>query len=219
MSNQVIAITGTSGFIGSVLLQELRKNGYTVIALNRRPKASVEERFFDLNQPPDAELLKGVDVLIHCAFISAEADPASEQLNEVGTNMLTVCARQNGVKKIIFFSSVSGHANARSAYGKSKFRSEALFDMHSDVVLKCSLVIGTGGLFSRMVKFVRTKKFIPLIEGGRQPLQVIAINDVVRVVLKLISENISGNFVLANREHFTYRQFFKTVATACSRSP
>jgi nucleoside-diphosphate-sugar epimerase len=218
----VIAITGANGFIGSSLLKYFHECNFPVIALARRipvEQQFTEVRFFDLEQLPNPRLLTGVDILIHCAFIRTDVNARAEQLNNEGTKLLIACARTNGVKKIIFFSSVSAHEKALSAYGKSKFFTETLFDMQKDVVLKCSLVIGDGGLFKRMLNHILSKKLVPLIDNGRQPLQIIAIDDVLKAVHTIISENISGNFILANKQLFTYRSFFQTIARIYNKQP
>src|SRR6266700_7171897 len=108
MDKGIIAITGAGGFIGSALLTHLRNSGYRVIALKRTVAGDAEplqERFFDLQQVPAAGLLKGVEVLIHCAFIGAEAHSEADQINYAGTKLLVKNARVHGVQKIIFFSS------------------------------------------------------------------------------------------------------------------
>jgi len=224
MDKPVIAITGAgpTGFIGSSLMQYLRGNGFTVIALNRHVTAeneNAEHRFFDLEQDPSPALLKNVQVLIHCAFISAGQHADAEHLNFQGTKKLIEYARRNGVVKIIFFSSVSAHDKAQSAYGRSKFRSEELFDLKKDAILKCSMVIGNGGIFERLRKYIQSKKIVPLMNGGKQPLQVIALADVQKVVLTIISGNQSGSFILANRQQCNYKEFFKVIARHENRSP
>lgn len=220
MYKPVIAITGANGFIGSSLLKYFYDNNFRVIALMRHASIEqqlTEERFFDLEQLPQPQLLAGVDVLIHCAFIRADVHPHAEQLNYEGTKSLVACARANGVKKIIFFSSVSAHDKALSAYAKSKFVTEALFDMQKDVILKCSLVIGNGGLFRNMLHHILSKRLVPLINNGQQPLQVIAIDDVLKAVHTIIEQNITGSFILANTQQFTYRSFFQTIAHVSKR--
>jgi nucleoside-diphosphate-sugar epimerase len=219
MVKPVIAITGANGFIGSSLLQYFRGHNYSVIALVRNASLipGAEVRSFNLEHTPRPNLLQGVDVLIHCAFIKIDSHADAGKLNYEGTKSLIECAYSNKVKKIIFFSSVSAHEHALSSYGKSKLAAESLFNLQTDAILKCSLVIGNNGLFQRMLHHVLSKRFIPLINGGQQPLQIIAIDDVLKAVDFIINNNITGNFILANRQQFTYRSFFKTLARINNR--
>jgi nucleoside-diphosphate-sugar epimerase len=214
MNKPVFAITGANGFIGSALVQYLENAGYPVITLTRKKygRKNGQERFYDLQQPPAADLLTGVDILIHCAVIWAASQVDAVQLNYTGTEKLIHCARSNGVKKIIFISSVSAHEEAISSYGKGKLRTESLFDLQKDVVLRCSLVIGPGGLFGRMLHHALSKRIIPLFYKGRQRVQVISIDDIQQSILTIIRENMAGCYILANRQHITYRSIFQTIA-------
>jgi nucleoside-diphosphate-sugar epimerase len=215
MHKPVFAITGANGFIGSALVQYLQKAGYPVITLVRKKTdhtGNDRERLYDLQQTPSADLLAGVDVLIHCAVIWANGQIDAEQLNYVGTEKLIHCARSNGVKKIIFISSVSAHEEAISAYGKGKYRTESLFDLQKDVVLRCSLVVGPGGLFGRMLQHALSKRIIPLFYKGRQQVQIISIDDIQKSILTIVNGNMAGRYILANRQHITYRLIFQTIA-------
>jgi nucleoside-diphosphate-sugar epimerase len=203
--NKTIAITGATGFIGKHLCAYLRTKNYTVIELVRHP-ANDAQRFFDLAQPVDERVCDGVDVLVHCAFVKDDL-----HFNYEGTKALLRVARQGGVQQCIFFSSVSAHENAVSLYGKSKLQIEALFTGNDDVVLKCGLVMGDGGLFGQLLNFALKKKMVPLVDGGRQPLQVIALEAVMESVLQAIEKKLHGSFVLVNEERLSYRQFFARI--------
>lgn len=214
MHKPVFAITGANGFIGSALVQYLENAGYRVIALVRKKtdRKNGQERLYDLQQPPADDLLAGVDVLIHCAVIWQDVQVDAAQLNYLGTEKLIHSARSHGVKKIIFISSVSAHDQAISSYGKGKFHTESLFDLQKDVVLRCSLVIGQGGLFGRMLHHALSKRIIPLFYKGRQQVQIISIDDVLKAVLTTVTNNMTGCYILANRQHITYRSLFQTIA-------
>jgi len=64
-----IAVTGSSGLVGSALTAFLRTGGHRVIALVRRPANSIDERQWDPDRPA-LDLLTGVDAVIHLAGAS-----------------------------------------------------------------------------------------------------------------------------------------------------
>lgn len=64
-----VAITGSSGLIGSALSAFLTTGGHRVIKLVRHPAANIDERQWN-PADPDPELLSGVDALIHLAGAS-----------------------------------------------------------------------------------------------------------------------------------------------------
>lgn len=211
MNNPVIAITGASGFVGSALAEYLAHKGFRVVSLTRTSLSNYEHRYYDLERSLSDGLLRGIDVLIHCAFIKSEENPNAKKLNHEGTKNLLAEAAKCGVKKRIFFSTVSAHENAISDYGKSKFSTEQLFET-SDAILQCSLIIGDGGIFKRLLDHTLSLRIIPLLNNGSQPLQVIAIEDVLKSVLTIITNNFNGRFILTNDEELTYRQFFRIIS-------
>ncbi len=69
LTPKTIAITGSSGLVGAALTAFLRTGGHRVIALVRRTPDGDDERRWDPDDP-DAELLAGVDAVIHLAGAS-----------------------------------------------------------------------------------------------------------------------------------------------------
>jgi nucleoside-diphosphate-sugar epimerase len=209
--SRVIAITGAGGFIGSYLDKFLQQNGFTVIRLVRKPDGP-GDRMFDLRSPSfDSSLLKDVEVLIHCAFMREDGTNEAEHINLKAAEDLKRAALSAGVKKIIFFSSLSAHEDARSSYGKSKLAIEQIFSTPDDVILKCGLVIGAGGLFNEMMNFALKKKIVPLVDGGQQPVQFIAINDVATAIHFILTEQLAGQFLLAYPQSVSYRNLFQAI--------
>jgi nucleoside-diphosphate-sugar epimerase len=215
MTKPVIGITGATGFIGSSLSKFLIRNNYQVIQFVRtEPLENNTDsiRKYELRESPSEVLFKNIDILIHCAFIRAENDKQAGKWNYTGTKCLIESCKKQGVKKIVFFSSVSAHEKATSAYGINKLAVHELLDLQADVILQCSLVVGNGGLFHTLLKHASSKKYIPLIGSGRQIMQVIAIDDVLALILQIVKENKHGKFVVANHEQLTYRQVFELIA-------
>jgi len=64
-----IAVTGSSGLIGTALTALLSTGGHRVIRLVRRPPEHAGERYWRA-EDPGLELLNGVDALIHLAGVS-----------------------------------------------------------------------------------------------------------------------------------------------------
>lgn len=62
----VVAMTGSSGLVGTALAAMLSTGGHRVIRLVRRDPANADERRWDPNAPAD-DLLDGVDAVVHLA--------------------------------------------------------------------------------------------------------------------------------------------------------
>ncbi|KAG6832863.1 hypothetical protein H0H87_012795 [Tephrocybe sp. NHM501043] len=117
----LIFVTGSSGFLGSHIVLQLLKNGYSVRAAVREPRVAEitknYEKFGDkfhvvavsdiaTDQFPDA--LKGVDALIHTATSQPERYSSEAVLSSAIDGTLNVIrqAEKAGIKKIVFTSSI-----------------------------------------------------------------------------------------------------------------
>lgn len=214
MNNKLtIGITGASGHIGSHLAGYLVEKGFTVVSLVRNPDAAdLSSRKYDLTGNIPDDLLNGIDILIHCAYVTKQQHTDAARINREGSEKLFSAAREKGIRKIIFFSTVTADINARSGYAKSKYEIEQLLDSERDFVARCSMVIGTGGLFQRMMEYGTSHTIIPLVSAGNQVVQVIAIDDVARLIEQVITRDLTGTGVLANEEAYTYKQIFRLIA-------
>ncbi len=111
----IVAITGSNCFLGIYLAKFLKKFGYDVLKINRKKN-------FDLkNKTPFNFKNKKIDILIHLAHNYSNQ---SLNLNFNGTKKLFEDATKNRIKKIVFISSLSSHKNAKSVYGKTKYKIE-----------------------------------------------------------------------------------------------
>jgi uncharacterized protein len=62
-----VAVSGSSGLIGSALLERLRQDGHTVVPMVRRPAKDGEIHYDPRNGVLDPESLVGVDAVVHLA--------------------------------------------------------------------------------------------------------------------------------------------------------
>lgn len=217
-TNPTIAISGATGFIGSQLCAHFVQQGYRVIGFCRSTPVNalnnVEYRIFNLENNPEATLFKDATVFIHCAYLKGEEAKA---INIEGTKRVLQASRNAGVKKNIFFSSMSAHADALSAYGQQKLQLEKEFYGPDDAIIRSGLVIGKGGLFLEMVKHIQSKGIVPLIDGGNQPLYTVHSSDVLKAVEIIITKNLNGNFTVAEPDPVLYRDFYRELAKALNK--
>lgn len=217
-TKQTVAISGATGFIGSQLCAHFVQQGYHVIGFCRSLPAAalkdVEYRLFNLETNPYTNLFKDATVFIHCAYLKGEEAKA---INIEGTKRLLQTSRNAGVKKNIFFSSMSAHPDALSAYGQQKLQLEKEFYGPDDAAIRPGLVIGKGGLFLEMVKHIQSKGIIPLIDGGTQPLYSVHISDLLKATEIIVSKNLNGTFTVAELKPVLYKDFYKELATTLNK--
>ncbi|WP_298196061.1 NAD(P)-dependent oxidoreductase [Novosphingobium sp.] len=127
----LVAITGATGFVGQALLDRALAEGYAVRALTRREQPARPNLTWvrgDLEDPAAlARLVRGTEAVIHVAGVVNAADPAGfEAGNVAGTLNVVEAAKQAGVDRFIFVSSLSAREPKLSAYGASKAKAEKL---------------------------------------------------------------------------------------------
>ena len=152
-------VTGGSGFIGSHLVDKLIDQGYEVLVIDNESADS--ERFYRNEKAQYAKqdisnyqltntFYAGVDYVSHLAA-EAKIGPAIEnpiaaaQKNVVGTCTVLQCAREWGVKKVIYSSTSSGYGNnphpnvesqpddCLNPYSVTKVAGEKLCKMYTDL--------------------------------------------------------------------------------------
>jgi NADH dehydrogenase len=213
-----IAISGASGFIGGELVRFLSKQ-YPVVALRRNlsgsSNANVEEHKFDLNDETTFSTINDAAVFVHCAFIKYDRkNPEAFKVNiDSCLRLAELCKVQN--KHFIFLSTMSAHTDAKSQYGKHKFEIEKLLSHYNCTILRLGLVMGnTGGLFHNIQQTILKAAFVPLIDGGIQPIQVIHVNDLCKLIQQIAEKKTAGSYNIGTPKVYTLKYLYEQAALA-----
>ena len=237
--NQV-AVTGSSGLIGSALVGQLRADGYEVKKIVRRPTRNNDEITWNptLGQI-DLTALADVDAIVHLAGVGVgdkrwSASYKSEILNSrlLGTTTIANAAKTLGIKKFVSASAIGyyGETGDRSVSesdrGGEDFLSvvcrewEAAADLAADiptVKLRTGLVLDpTGGALGRMLplfKFGLGGK----LGNGKQWWSWITLHDQIRAMIFLLNSKIAGPVNLTSPNPVTNQEFTAALARALHR--
>lgn len=185
-----IIITGASGFIGAHLVSGAGKLGLTILTLSRRGATlagGARAAAWSLGEPLPSDALQPADWVIHLAHDFGGEESASKTIE--GTMDAMAAFRAAGVRRQMFFSSLSAHPNATSLYGRTKFAIEKRIESSPDVVIvRPGLVLGEGGIYGRIRQWVRRWPFAPLPDGGRGAVHAIEIEKLCRQVLFILTQ-------------------------------
>jgi len=202
-------VTGSSGFIGSALIQRLSSEGYDVRGLyhNKKPVSKFDNVVYFKGDVADIDSLKqaidGVEVVFHCAAVVRDYGRWDKfyKVNFERTKNLVNLSKKYGVKRFIFL----GHLDYDpfhkiGYYSESKKLAEkylvAQFEENGFpcVVIKPGNVYGPGRavwvLFP--LKAIKNNR-IALIDGGKGIFLHTYIDNLIDALLKSISsENAVG---------------------------
>jgi nucleoside-diphosphate-sugar epimerase len=208
---KTVFLTGGSGFVGSHTARLFLEKGWAVRALLRRPSrpgllpAGVEVVPAALDCPDSyRHALSGCDAVVHVAGVVKARTLAEYRLaNVVGTRLLAEAAW--AVCPQAMFVHVSSQAAAGPAlagkpvcehdrphpvswYGRSKLEGEqALAACYRGpwCIVRPSVVYGPGDPGLLQMFSVVAKGIAPILAGGRQRVQVLAADDLARILLAL----------------------------------
>ncbi len=246
-----VLLTGANGFIGSHLLEGLVERGFKTVILIRHTSDTgfidhllnrVEVRCGELRNPASLRAaVEGVEAVLHCAAkTKAARNSTYYAVNSVGTrHVVEACnARSGELRRLVLVSSVavSGPGTAGnpvtenspprpvSHYGRSKMLGERWVRQCSLVpftIVRPAAVYGPRDSDFFLVFRWLSRGIMPLIDGGRQPLNLVYVRDVVEGVLTALrSREARGEtYHLAHPRRCTQREFLDALAEGMGARP
>ncbi|MFA5919058.1 MAG: TIGR01777 family oxidoreductase [Candidatus Nanopelagicaceae bacterium] len=237
---QRIAVTGSSGLIGTAIVGHLKSEGHTVQRLVRRQTVAPDEISWDPQAGTvDLTALEGVDAVIHLAGAGVgdkrwTAKYKSEILNSRLLGTTTIAHAVAAVKPKVFISSSAmgwyGETGNRAVTERDRAGDDFLAavchewenaaDLAGDVrtvKLRTGLVLDpTGGALGRMIPFFRFG-LGGRLGSGKQWWSWITLHDVARAVSFALENPISGPVNLTAPNPVTNQEFTAALARAIHR--
>jgi predicted dehydrogenase/nucleoside-diphosphate-sugar epimerase len=118
-SGRSVAVTGGTGFLGRKVVEVLNAGGAHVRVITRRAPApwerigKAEYRVADLAEPLPPDLLRGIEVVVHCAAETVGGWEGHEKNSVAATEHLMRAAAASGVERLVHVSSLSVLASAQ----------------------------------------------------------------------------------------------------------
>ena len=237
---QRIAITGSSGLIGTALVGYLKSEGHTVQRLVRRAPIAPDEVQWDPKSGfVDLEPLRGVDAIIHLAGVGVGDKRWTKKYKEeiLNSRLLGTTAIAHAVTELqpqVFISS-----SAIGWYGESGNRAVVESDRVGDdflaavcreweaaadlavgvrtVKLRTGLVLDpTGGALGKMLPLFRFGAGGKM-GNGKQWWSWITLHDLIRAIKFILENPISGPVNLTSPTPVTNQEFTSALARALHR--
>ncbi len=218
-------VTGASGYVGGRVCRRLQANGYEVVLLQRSLNATDTKALvipFQLGSKIDPGFFQGADALIHCAWdMRATGWDQIHKTNVSGSIHLFEAAANEGVRNLIFISSISAFEGCQSMYGQAKLEVEkAVFNL-GGVVVRPGLVYGDspGGIAGALSRVAARFPVIPIV-GRRKLMYLCHEEDLIRLVATLIDlkeRRWLRPITCANPEPITFGEIVQRFARAKGR--
>ena len=159
------AITGANGYVGSIVAEALTGAGFEVRRLVRRPRPGTSDHLYEIAAGCSPDALKGIDVLIHCAYDFLATSRAEVwAANVYGTRSLLDLAVSSGVRRTVFVSSMSAYPGTRQIYGRGKLASESDAFARGMSVIRPGLIYGPSwGGMAGVLRKLTSLPFVPLV--------------------------------------------------------
>jgi uncharacterized protein YbjT (DUF2867 family) len=190
-----ILLTGATGFIGGHLLRALLAENHRVTVVCRHPERllrqfpALQAAALDFAEATDSRdwlpYLEGVDAVINAVGIIKESSEASfEAVHHLAPAALFGACAQLGIKKVVQISALGAELDAETAYFTTKAEADALLQsLDLDwFIFKPSIVFGKGAKSMGLLAAMAALPVTPVLDGGEQALQPVAIGDLTRAV-------------------------------------
>ncbi|MDA3832990.1 MAG: NAD-dependent epimerase/dehydratase family protein [Spirochaetales bacterium] len=208
-----IAVIGGSGFIGTRLVKELKEAGHIVRIFDKAQSRTFPDKVI-VGDVRDAtaltKALAGIDIIYNLAAEHRDdVTPTTlyYDVNVEGARNIVWAAKANGIRKIIFTSTVAVYGLNKTNpdeksptepfnhYSKSKLQAEKIFsewagtqDDHCLVTLRPVVIFGEGnrGNVYNLIKQIQSNKFM-MVGGGNNRKSMAYIGNVTKFLANAAS--------------------------------
>jgi uncharacterized protein YbjT (DUF2867 family) len=222
-SEDLILLTGASGYVGGYLLKSLEAAGHRVRCVARRPTA--------MHTLGARTTVVGADVLdresiaaamrgVHTAYYlvhSMSSERSFDQTDREGARNFAEAARAAGVKRIIYLGGLGNPNTPLSRHLRSRHKvGELLRGSGTQVVeFRASAIIGAGSLSFEMVRALVER--LPVMITPRWvtiEAQPIAVEDVIRYLVAALALETRDNrvFEIGGAGRVSYRDIIREYA-------
>jgi nucleoside-diphosphate-sugar epimerase len=245
MKTKRVLVTGASGFIGRPLVAALLRAGYAVRAVTRRQVSfpdSVEVAIVpDLLNPIDWNpVLRGVDIIVHLAGMahSRIADTTYyefDQINWIATQRLAQAAKEAGIDRFIYISSVRAQVGASAVqaireqdkpcptnqYGRSKLAAEQAVRAAGVpfTILRPVVVYGPHpkGNMRTLVRLAQSSLPLPVFRNRRS---LLAVDNLISAIVFALNNpvTIGETYLVADSKPRTMSEIFAILRKMQGRS-
>lgn len=237
MHKETILVTGSAGFIGGNLLQELENRYERVMCMyrNRLPHTHDEYvPFYSDLQVSDvlAAPLRNVRTVVHLAwsnnFIGSGNDITNKEVHKVFTpnlrslNNLIAAMERAKTPRLIFLSIKGAHHQANTAFAREKYIAEHYIlnsRIPQKIIVRCPVVwegVKTQDKFVRSVLHLMRVPGFSFLPKTHKTVSLIHVEKLATHLVELCSAEIPAAVMLANppaQEQHELKDLYRSIAS------
>jgi len=224
-----VFITGASGFVGRHLVKALSGDSAVdnIYALYRKEEQiafvpKVNPVIGDLDKLPEINPDARIDIFVHLAgYFKTESRKLCENVNLQGTKNAIKFCKNNGVRRILFFSTINVDLKTKGNYANTKLTAEEEIKksgLEYMIVRPALIYEGRTGSLGKIMDYVEKLPFVPVFGNGNAKEQPIHIDELVSLTVAMIKDFRSGTILYAaGKEAMTMRDMIKIIARTMNR--
>lgn len=221
MTEELLAVTGATGFIGSNLVKSLLAKGRKVRALVRRPQeygGAVDARRIDiLDKASLPAALEGVHTAFYLVHSMKNKGREFAQMDREGAENFLNAAEKSGVQRIIYLGGLGEMGSELSEHLKSRAEVGRILQSGriETTVLRAAIIVGPGSASWEMLRQLTER--LPIMTTPRwveTRCQPIALRDVLGYLVGCaeVEATAGVSFDIGGPDILTYRQMMTQVA-------
>jgi len=230
-----VFVTGTSGFLGSNLTEELKARGFHVVSISRKAVADNVDKHvegsFDNYEDLDKLELDGSETLIHLAAVTGDASEEDAlRVNVYETARLIRYCVERGIKRLVLASSIASvgcltkdfmprqlpisndhPCDSSNPYGLSKYLMEEYMRYVKRNILDLDITLFRIGVVLKRTAVTPTEEQIAKMWRPFCTLGCIHVSDVVNALCFAVEKEVKPSFGVHN---LVAEDSFSSIPTA-----
>lgn len=231
-----VLLTGSTGFVGTGILEKLIQDGHQVVCLvrpgsERKWKLAPEWNeqvklhpgdLFDTNSLTKA--MRGCDAVVHLVGIIREKASRGITFSRIhveGTKNIVSVAKQAGITRFIHMSALGARAGASSPYHQTKYEAEQIV-VNSGIpytIFRPSVIFGPGDEFVNMLADIVRLPVTPVIGNGSYWLQPVSRQTIAEIFSKALMLEPATNqiYEVGGPKQVSYVQILESIGKAIGK--
>ena len=220
MARKRILVIGGNGYIGSSLVRKLEKQFDVTLLVRKR----VDRKCVvgDLMNKESLKCVKDFDIVVNLASVVKSFNKMRYGENVLGLRNLVERLTENGVKKLVYFSTQNVHLKNKSWYARSKKEAEEILikSKLNYIIIRPNYVydIGGGNRFYQMADLIYRYNVALIIGNGENKIQPVLRDELADAVVKLIKNYRKGIFEISG-ESISINQIIQKISDKLGKKP